>query len=45
VPQYSSWATGNGELTPDGWVRQKSLSLGVRKEGERYRLVVLDAGL
>jgi poly-gamma-glutamate capsule biosynthesis protein CapA/YwtB (metallophosphatase superfamily) len=45
VPQYSSWATGNGELTPDGWVHQKSLSLGVRKEGERYRLVVLDAGL
>lgn len=44
VPQYSIWVAGNGELTADGWVRQKSLLVGVREEGERYRMVVLGTG-
>jgi poly-gamma-glutamate capsule biosynthesis protein CapA/YwtB (metallophosphatase superfamily) len=45
VPQFSSWVAGNGELKLDGWVRQKSLFVGVRDEGERYRMVVLGTGL
>lgn len=44
VPRYSIWIAGNGELTPDGWMRQKSLFVGVREEGDRYRMIVLGTG-
>lgn len=42
APQYSDWASGNGELTPDGWVREKSLFVGLRQAGGRLWLEILD---
>lgn len=42
---YSDWAGGNGEITPDGWVRDKSLYVGLRQDGGRYWLVILGSGL
>lgn len=42
---YSDWAAGNGEITPDGWVRDKSLFVGLRQDGGRYWLVILGTGL
>ncbi len=38
---YSGWAEGNGEITANGWVRDKSLFAGLRQESGRYWLVIL----
>jgi poly-gamma-glutamate capsule biosynthesis protein CapA/YwtB (metallophosphatase superfamily) len=41
-PVYSRfWMAGNDELSPDGWVRNKSLFVGYRRTGDRYELVIL----
>jgi poly-gamma-glutamate synthesis protein (capsule biosynthesis protein) len=45
VPQYSHWAAGNGVLASDGWVRQKSLFVGLRQAEGRYWLVILGTGI
>lgn len=44
VLQDSIWIAGNGELTLEGWVRQKSLFVGVREDGNRYSMIVLGTG-
>ncbi len=44
APQYTDWVTGSGELTPDGWVRHKSLLVGLRQAEGRYWLAVPDTG-
>ena len=38
---YSDWASGNGAISTDGWVRDKSLFVGLRQDGGRYWLVTL----
>jgi hypothetical protein len=38
---YSDWVAGNGEITPNGWVRELSLYAGLRQDGGRYWLVIL----
>jgi poly-gamma-glutamate capsule biosynthesis protein CapA/YwtB (metallophosphatase superfamily) len=45
VPTYTDWVSGSGELTPDGWVRQKSLLVGVSQGEGRYWMKILDTGL
>jgi poly-gamma-glutamate synthesis protein (capsule biosynthesis protein) len=45
APQYTDWVTGSGELTLDGWVRQKGLLVELRQADGRYWLDVLDTGL
>jgi hypothetical protein len=45
-PVYpAAWLAGNGERTPDGWVRNKSQFIGYRRTGDRYELVILGTGL
>jgi len=41
APQYTDWVNGSGELTPDGWVRQKSEFVGLRQAEGRYWLDIL----
>ncbi len=43
--QPSHWHAGNGELGEDGWVRNKSLFVGLRQQGGRLWLVILGTGL
>jgi hypothetical protein len=43
--RYSAWHAGNGELRDDGWVRDKSLFVGLRQQGGRLWLVILGTGL
>ena len=45
VLYQTDWNAGNGTMTSDGWVRQKSLFVGLRKEYGRYWLVLLGTGL
>jgi poly-gamma-glutamate capsule biosynthesis protein CapA/YwtB (metallophosphatase superfamily) len=45
-PVYSRfWMAGNGELSPDGWVRDKSFFVGYRRTGDRYELLILGTGM
>jgi len=41
----TDWMAGNGELASDGWVRNKSLFVGLKEEFGRYWLVLLGTGL
>lgn len=43
--QPSHWHAGNGALGEDGWVRDKSLFVGLRQQGGRLWLVILGTGL
>ncbi len=42
VPGFTLWAAGNGELTPDGWARGKRAVVGLKLDGGRYWLKILD---
>ncbi len=41
VPRFTRWAAGSGELTPDGWVREKRAVVGLKQDGGRYWMKVL----
>lgn len=43
--QPSDWHAGNGAIGEDGWVRDKSLFVGLRQQGGRLWLVILGTGL
>lgn len=45
ILKYSHWAAGNGEIGADGWIRSKSLYVGLRQVGDRTWLVILGTGL
>ena len=45
VLYQTDWNAGSGEITADGWVRQKSLFAGLKEEYGRYWLVLLGTGL
>jgi poly-gamma-glutamate capsule biosynthesis protein CapA/YwtB (metallophosphatase superfamily) len=45
-PVYApSWLAGNGQRASDGWVRDKSLFVSLRRTGDRYELVILGTSL
>ncbi len=39
-----TWVAGNGELAPQGWVRDKILLVGLKEEFGRYWLTLLGTG-
>jgi poly-gamma-glutamate capsule biosynthesis protein CapA/YwtB (metallophosphatase superfamily) len=45
-PVYApSWLAGNGQRASDGWIRDKSQFVGLRRTGDRYELVILGTTL
>jgi hypothetical protein len=41
---YSDWVAGNGTIHADKWIRDKELIVGVIREGNIYRLVLIGTG-
>ena len=41
---YSGWAAGNGEISNDGWIRNKSLIVGIFKHEEVYEMKIIGTG-
>lgn len=41
---YSSWHAGNGEILPDGWVRNKTLIVGYFLQDGQYTLKIIGTG-
>jgi len=43
--EFSSWwVAGNGEVSNDGWIRHKSLIIGIFKNNENYILKIIGTG-
>jgi poly-gamma-glutamate synthesis protein (capsule biosynthesis protein) len=43
APGFSEWEQGDGQVTLDGWVRDKSRSTALRQSGGRYWLEMADS--
>ena len=41
---YSDWVAGNGTIHADKWIRDKELIVGVIREGNIYRLLLIGTG-
>jgi hypothetical protein len=43
--EFSSWwVAGNGEVSNDGWIRHKSLIIGIFEDNENYILKIIGTG-
>jgi hypothetical protein len=41
---YSGWVAGNGEISNDGWIRNKFLIVGIFKHDEVYEMKIIGTG-
>lgn len=41
---YSGWAAGNGDISNDGWIRNKLLIIGIFKHDEVYEMKIIGTG-